>query len=348
MCTSGTSNKPKAVCQSHKSILSISLHLWDDTVDLKNENVIFDFTASFWTVSISFLINGALYGLKRVFTRQPYSPKLLVEVINQQKVTFTFATPSMMQKFVKSSDAVPLKTLRTFLFGGTTIQSEIVQKIQNFLPNAKINNIYGMTEGRYLSISFTKQKDGSSGYVSPNTELKVIDENSKPLGPNEIGEICFKSPTMFSYYFGNTPQTVDSEGWANSSDLGYIDEEGFVFVIDPIKNVIYSGHHRFPAAEIESIINEIDGVVTSCAVGVYNENMGGDVIAAFVIKDTKNQTVNERYIEDYVNCRVIDVKRIRAGVYMVDTFPMTVSGKTLKRELKEVAKKCYENKNESK
>lgn len=119
--------------------------------------MIFHFTASFWTVSISFMLNGALYGLKRVLTRHTYSPKLLVEIINQRNVTFFFATPSMMQKFVKSSDAAPLTTLGTFMLGGTTIQNEIVQKIQTFVPNALINNIYGMTEGRYLSTSFTKR-----------------------------------------------------------------------------------------------------------------------------------------------------------------------------------------------
>lgn len=341
MCTSGTSGKPKAVCQSHKSILSIGLHLWDDTFDLTNENVIFDFTASFWTVSISFMLNGAMYGLQRVFTRQSYSPKLLVEIINKRRVTFFFATPSMVQKFVNSSDAEPLTTLRTFMFGGATIQNEIVQKIQKFVPNALINNIYGMTEGRYLSVSFTKQKLGSSGYVSPNTQLKIIDENGKPLGPNEIGEICYRTPTMFSRYYGDTPQTIDSDGWVNSGDLGHIDEEGFVFVIDPIKNVIYNGHHRFPAAQIETVINEIEGVISSCAVGVYDENMGGDVIAAFVITDPTKQIITRKYIEDYVNRRAVDVKKIRAGVHIVETFPTTTSGKILKRELKDFAKKCY-------
>lgn len=344
MCTSGTSSKPKAVCQSHKSILSIGIHLWDDTIDLTNENVIFDFTASFWTVSISFMLNGALYGLKRVFTRQTYSPKLLVEILNQRNVTFFFATPSMMQKFIKSSDAAPLTTIRTIMFGGTTIQNEIVQKIQNFVPNALINTIYGMTEGRYLSTSFTKRKIGSSGYVSPNTKLKVIDESGQPLGPNEIGEICFNTPTMFSHYYGDILQTIDSDGWANSSDLGYIDEEGFVFIIDPIKNVIYNGHHRFPAAEIETIINEIVGVTTSCAVGVFDESMDGDVIAAFVITDPNNQIITGKYIEDYVNSRVVDVKKIRAGVFIVESLPTTISGKALKRELKEIAKKCYDEK----
>lgn len=72
--------------------------------------------------------------------------------------------------------------------------------------------------------------------------------------------------------------------------------------------------------------------------------MGGDVIAAFVIKDPNNQIVTTRYVEDYVNSRVVDVKKIRAGVFIVESFPTTISGKALKRELKEIAKKCYDEK----
>lgn len=146
---------------------------------------------------------------------------------------------------------------------------------------------------------------------------------------------------MFDGYFNDpelTKSAFDLEGWCYTGDVGYFDDDGAIFVVDRVKHMLKFSHIIITPLEIESIINEIEGVISSCVVGVYEE--GNDIIFAFVIKDEKVE-LSEKFIENYVNEKVIDVKRIRGGVHFVKEFPLTPTGKVKNRELRETAEKIY-------
>jgi acyl-coenzyme A synthetase/AMP-(fatty) acid ligase len=162
------------------------------------------------------------------------------------------------------------------------------------------------------------------------------------LGPNERGEICHKPRVNFSGYFGEPEIFYESvkDGWIYSGDLGYFDDEGFLYVVDRIKHMIKTQIKLTPQ-EIETVINEIDGVIASEVVGVYDD--GIEIVYAFVIKDpTKN--IDEEMIKNYVEENAAEYKRITGGVQFVEKFPMTLTGKVKKRELKAIAKKIHEEK----
>ena len=176
-----------------------------------------------------------------------------------------------------------------------------------------------------------------------------MDESENALGPNEKGEIYFKSIVPFSGYFGDpegSKLAFDSEGFVKSGDIGYIDDDGLLFVLYRVKHMM-----RVPAPgygalivapiEIEDIINEIDGVMMSAVVGVFDMEIFLDIIYAFVIIDKSKVELTEEFVMNYVNSRVIEAKRITGGVQFVDKFPLTPSGKVLNRELKEVAKEIH-------
>ncbi len=171
--------------------------------------------------------------------------------------------------------------------------------------------------------------------------FQIIDEAGNRLGPNERGQICFRTPTIFNGYYddpGATKLAYDPEGWGYTGDIGYFDDEKNIFVVDRIKNMMKFNHLIITPSEIESVINEIEGVIGSCVVGVFDA--GNDIITAFVVK-AENSNLSEEFVENFVNSRVIDNKKIRGGVHFLEKFPLTSTEKIKTRELKEIAEKIY-------
>lgn len=163
------------------------------------------------------------------------------------------------------------------------------------------------------------------------------------MGSNEIGEMYYKTPVPFSAYFGDPEiyaNSFDANGFVKSGDVGYVDDEGRLYILDRIKHMIKSQSGiKVTPVEIEEVINEIDGVMFSCVVGVFDDNLFYDKIYAFVIKDKMYEEVTEEFVKNYVNEKVSITKRIDGGVIFVDKFPQTPFGKVLNRELKKIAEK---------
>ena len=139
-------------------------------------------------------------------------------------------------------------------------------------------------------------------------------------------------------------QTVTSDGWIRSGDIGYFDQEGYFFILERVKNLLKVQGIHFTTTDIEVIINEIEGVDQSCVVGILAGDEGNDVVYAFVIKDPGAVDLSEQKIIDYVNSKVIEQKRINGGVQFVTEFPSTVTGKIKTVELKKMAKEIHEMK----
>jgi acyl-coenzyme A synthetase/AMP-(fatty) acid ligase len=141
---------------------------------------------------------------------------------------------------------------------------------------------------------------------------------------------------MFSGYFGLPESLALQNGWFHMGDLGYYDEEGFLFVTGRKKEMLKFNNFQVTPSELEEIINKIEGVVESCVVGVQQKDTGNDTIYAFVQVD-ESKTLTEKFVKDYVDERVIDAKRIRGGVHFIKEFEMTPSGKVSKPKMKKIA-----------
>jgi 4-coumarate--CoA ligase len=158
------------------------------------------------------------------------------------------------------------------------------------------------------------------------------------LDNNEKGELCVRRDLSFLGYYGDPEKSraaYDGE-WFRTNDIGYFDEEGFFYFIDRNKELLKYENYQITPSELESVINGIEGVVSSCIVGVLKENTGNDIIHAFVIVD-ESKGLTEDIVLNYVNERVMEPKRLRGGVHFVKTFPVGFSGKVNKRKLKDMA-----------
>ncbi|XP_070504880.1 probable 4-coumarate--CoA ligase 3 [Chironomus tepperi] len=340
-CSSGTTNSPKAICKSHKLIISQSFLLWNQ--NKKEPGMLFNCFPSYWTLHMNFAIYSVLYSIPSVITAQPLTPELWMDIVDRHKVTVVFSSPRFCSLLLANKKIRKMNSVRSHMLGGSVFTEKLLKDLIEVFPNAKSYVGYGLTEADAIVIPSEDEGNVglSSGYPFINVQMKIVDENGVALGPNEAGQIYYKTAVPFSGYFGDPElfaECFDSFGFVKSGDFGYFDDAGRCYVKDRIKNMIKSvGSYKVTPTEIESIINEIDGVIQSCVVGVFDDEVFYDKIHAFVIKDQARDDLTEEFIVNFVNEKVIDEKKISGGVHFVDKFPMTPSGKVLNRELKKMA-----------
>lgn len=174
----------------------------------------------------------------------------------------------------------------------------------------------------------------------------ILSEDGQRLGPNQVGEMCFSPEVSFVGYFEDAKSTNEAfhEGkYFKTGDLGYFDEDCFLFYIDRKKEALHCGGFEVMPAEVENHINSMKGVKSSCVVGILDEKTGNDILFAFVLRNTgEAHPISEEDIIDHVDSKVIDAKKIRGGVIFIEKFPMTPTGKVKKMELKKIVEKKLE------
>jgi 4-coumarate--CoA ligase len=172
--------------------------------------------------------------------------------------------------------------------------------------------------------------------------FQIVDDDGNALDNNVQGEVWIKRELPFFGYYGDAEKTAEAyDGeWFKTGDIGYFDDDGFIYVIDRKKELLKFNNYQVTPSELENIINGIDGVASSCVVGVLKENTGNDVIHAFVIVD-ESKGLTEDFVLNYVNDRVIDAKRLRGGVHFLATFPLGPSGKVDRKQLTKIAKENF-------
>ncbi|KMQ86343.1 luciferin 4-monooxygenase [Lasius niger] len=200
----------------------------------------------------------------------------------------------------------------------------------------------GMTElGGFGTLQNSNNKNGSCGTVVQDVQIKIVDlENAKVLEPNHLGELWLKTATIMNGYYKNleaTKSTVDEQGWLHSGDIGYIDEDGELFVIDRIKDLIKYRGHQISPGEIEGVLL-LHPAVLEVAVTAIPHATDDEHPIAFVTK-TPGAEVTEQELIDLVANNMMDQYKLRAGVIFLNALPYTSSGKIAKRELKAMAKK---------
>ncbi|KAF9616764.1 hypothetical protein IFM89_032317 [Coptis chinensis] len=224
-----------------------------------------------------------------------------------------------------------------------------------FLPTPIIHSMqaYGLTEHSCITLthgdprhSHGVAKKSSVGFILPNLEIKFIDpDTGRSLPKNIPGEVCVRSQCVMQGYYNNkeeTDRTIDAKGWLHTGDIGYIDDDGDVFIVDRIKELIkYKGFQVAPA-ELEAILLTHPSVEDAAVVPLPDEE-AGEIPVAFVVMN-KNAKENEEDIMNFVASNVTAYKRVRV-VHFVDTIPKSPSGKIMRRYLRDMVEKRKEANN---
>jgi len=199
--------------------------------------------------------------------------------------------------------------------------------------------LYGLTEGMctVLDCKDSMTKTGSVGVPPPLFEVKIIDPQGIELPAGEIGEICGRSPMMMPGYYKRPALTESAivDGWLLTGDVGYVDDDGFLFLVDRIKDMIISGGVNVYPKDIEEVLGGHDDIIEAAVFGVPDEKWGEKPVAAVRLKE--GSSGDAQAIIKWTNDRVGAKFQRLADLLILDEFPRNMAGKTLKREIR----KCY-------
>uniref|UniRef100_A0A804NUT8 4-coumarate--CoA ligase n=1 Tax=Zea mays TaxID=4577 RepID=A0A804NUT8_MAIZE len=235
-----------------------------------------------------------------------------------------------------------LSSIRIVLSGAAPLGKDLVDALRARVPQAVFGQGYGMTEaGPVLSMcpAFAKEpapaKPGSCGTVVRNAELKVVDpDTGLSLGRNLPGEICIRGPQIMKGYLNDpeaTARTIDVHGWLHTGDIGYVDDDDEVFIVDRVKELIKFKGFQVPPAELEALLVAHPSIADAAVVPQKDE-AAGEVPVAFVVR-AADADIAEDAIKEFISKQVVFYKRLHK-VYFTPSIPKSASGKILRRELR--------------
>lgn len=335
--SSGTTGLPKGVMLTHHNLVA-NLHQMRGALHILGEKDVFIGVLPFFHIyGLVVIMNFALMLGATVVTLPRFELEPFLETLQKYGVTFAHVVPPIALALAKhpSVERYDLSRLRT-LFSGAAPLGEAVTRACVERLGCVVMQGYGLTEtspGTHVSPSDPSRiKAGAVGPCIPNTECKVVDLiRGAAVGPGELGEVCVRGPQVMKGYLGRPEATaamIDTDGWLHTGDIGYAEEDGYLHVVDRVKELIkYKGLQVAPA-EIEAVLLS-HPAVADAAVIPFPDEEAGEVPKAFLV--LKGEATPEE-IMAYVAERVAPYKRLRR-VEVIGQIPKSLSGKILRRVL---------------
>ncbi len=293
-------------------------------------------------------------GGRHVFVPR-FDPADCLQTMEQEKVTHAVNVPTMLNMLVNQPDAsdFDLSSLKYIHYGGSPMPEGVLRKAFEVFPNCQFIHTYGMTESaavltllppRYTTL------DGpyagrlkSCGQAAHTAELKIVDENRREVPPGTIGEVAAKGPMIMLGYWNKAQETaaVLQDGWYYSGDAGYMDDEGFVFIVDRLKDMIISGGENVYSAEVENAISLMPGVAEVAVIGIPDTKWGEAVHA--IIVPRADAALSAEAVIEHCRTQIAGYKCPRSVEFRDTPLPLSGAAKVLKRELREPFWKADEN-----
>lgn len=240
----------------------------------------------------------------RVITRKAFSPELLINLVECYKIHALVLPSNEIMQLLASPGirTADFRSVTVILVIGGPLALKHRKSLQSFLKTGTVMVTYAITESGGVVSRTTPfaPQSSSCGRVAANTKLKIVDEEGKTLSLNQTGEVVFSPPHKFLGYIDNLDESknvCESEGWLRSGDLGYISDDGEIFILDRIKEVFDYMNYQVSPAELEAWIGRMNGVTAVCVVGIPDE-VAWSLGAALVVKAdgsniTEQDIVNE-------------------------------------------------------
>ncbi len=339
--TSGTTGKPKGCLHSHRNVVMagvtgvIATKMDSEDVLLMAMPIWHSSPLNNWFAGIQFV------GGTTVLLRE-YHPVHFVQAIKNQKCTIYFGAPisyTMPVQIIPNFDSFDLTSMRAWIYGGGPISSDVAKMLIEKYKTNNFYQVYGMTEsgpaGTVLLPKEQLKKAGSIGKTGlPGCDIRIVKNDGKDAKPGETGEIWLRADSMMKGYYKNSEATKDAfeDDWYKTGDVAKIDEDGYLFIVDRIKDMIVTGGENVYSKEVEDVIITIPGIVGVAVIGLpYLE--WGETVAAFIMK-SKDSDVTKELIQEYLSDKLAKYK-IPRQIFFVDNLPYTPSGKVMKYKLRE-------------
>jgi long-chain acyl-CoA synthetase len=354
--TAGTTGFPKGVPQDHNAYSSYVLTNVDppDMEALPETNVL---VMPLYHVAGMQALMAAIYGGRTIALMRQFDEKEWFETVQREKATRVMVVPTMLKRIVDYPDLAKydLSSVRVITYGAAACPYEVLKKTIERFPGRALINAFGGTETS-STIAALRAEDQvitgketeaerekklkrlatSIGLPMDDVEIQVRDEKGKELPPEQLGEIVVKGPRIMKGYWKDeerTEKAFTADGWYRTGDLGYKDEEGYIYLTGRGDDVIVRGGENIGPDEVESVLSTHPKIEEAAVIGVKDVEWGQQVRA--IVRLKKGETATEQEIVDFCRPRLAGFKRPTSVVFVTEELPKTATGKTLRRNLRE-------------
>jgi acyl-CoA synthetase (AMP-forming)/AMP-acid ligase II len=336
--TAGTTADPKGVVHTHFNCSFVAQH-WAGVFHMGPGKSVLLVLPLFHVFALHCVTLPALIAGARIIMTEKYHTRWALEAIQEHRVNILALVPAMGTLIINHEEFpnYDLSSLEIALLGGAIVPFELLNEWRDAFPHLEIINAYGQTEscpcctGRWDVDILEKPR--SVGKPWDVVGLKILDDCGRKLPPGETGEIVYRVPSVMKQYYKQpelTAQTVRN-GWLYSGDLGYVDKDGYVYIVDRKKDIIIRGGENISSMEVEQVLYEHPGILEASAIGAPDTVLGETVLAVVVKKPEYDLSgpalihFCEEHLERF---------KVPTRVEFVEELPRNPGGKVLKRELK--------------
>jgi acyl-CoA synthetase (AMP-forming)/AMP-acid ligase II len=338
--TGGTTGTAKGVMLSHDNLMVSALGgLAEDF--LTRGGRLLHTAPMFHLADLAGLNTEALIGGTHVIVPS-FEPASVLSSISAHQVTDTILVPTMVQALVDHPSFADhdLSTLRRVVYGASPMPSQLMARAQAALPHVGFLQGYGMTELAPIAAILApadhahKRHRSSAGRAAPHCEIRIVDPDDVTCPPEVIGEIAVRGSNVMQGYWARPEETSVAlrGGWMHTGDGGCMDTDGFVYIVDRIKDMIITGGENVYSAEVENVIASHPSVVMCAVIGVPDERWGERVHAVVVLRE--GRTLDPVTLRAYCKKHIAAYK-VPHTLDIVDALPLSAAGKVLKRQLRE-------------
>lgn len=343
--TGGTTAHPKGVMMSHRGLFVATITYLAQLPSI--EDLSFVYVAGYFHFAgASALLYITLAGGTHV-PLPKFDPVLVMQAISEHKVTNAVLVPTMLNMLLNHPDLerYDLSSMRTIVYGGSPMPETLMMLAMKKLPGWSFYQVFGMTEtGGFATMLRWRDhitsgpkaaRLRSAGQASPGNEVKIVLPNGSTAPPDTLGEIVVRSNMLMNGYFNNPEATaaVLKDGWMHTGDAGTIDEDGFLYVADRIKDMVVTGGENVYSIEVERVLFMHPAVREAAVIGIPSEQWGEAVHAVVVLKDGASATPEE--LTAFCREHIGGYKVPRSFTFRSEPLPVTPVGKVRKNVLRD-------------
>lgn len=346
--TGGTTGVSKGAMLTHANISSVlqQWKAWFPTLK-DGEEVVMGIYPIFHSAGYSVSMNMSIFsGWTNILIPRP-EPKGIIDALKRYRPSFLPGVPTIYQGLLKEERfrRMDLSFVKGFFAGAAPLPEDTLDQLKQ-LHGAVIYDVYGATENTAFAVASPfggRIKRGTVGLPLPNTDIKIMDEETGKieLKTGNTGEICIKGPQVMKGYYKKPEETSKTlkDGWFYTGDIGYIDEDGYISIVDRKKDIIISSGYNIYPIEIDNVLFAHPKILEACIIGVPDEYRGETVKAYIVPKP--GESVDEQEIMQFCKQRLAAYK-VPKIIEFIDSLPKSAVGKILRRELRDMDRKKRE------
>jgi 4-coumarate--CoA ligase len=339
--SSGTTGLSKGVMLTHRN-LTANIAQSLAVIPMKDDDAFVAVLPFFHIYGMQVLMNMGLRAGATIVTMPRFDLEQFLQLNQDHSLTRAFVAPPMVVALAKHPmvDSFDLSALQSIFSGAAPLSAELAAECGNRL-GCEVVQGYGMTELSPVSHATPpgQFKPGSVGVAVPNAEVRIVDPaTGESLGEDADGEVWIRGPLVMKGYLNNeaaTAATIDADGWLHTGDVGHVDADGHLYVVDRLKELIKYKGFQVPPAELEALLLTHPAVADAAVIGLPDEE-AGEIPAAYIVLKA-DASATEAEIQEHVASKVAHYKQVRRLTF-VDAIPKSASGKILRRVLRDQAK----------